>query len=217
VPAPSADVAVDGATGLRRERRQAALTALAPAHRRDSAHQIDVSHGEVEELTGVHAGFGHPPQDRLVAPIAKVSAAAGLSRRRNSSSVSESVTFESSLGALRPSNGSSSISPSSASHAENRRIPSWRARAVAGFGAGVEQIGHPVFDQVAIQCGGVALLGAPAQEPANAVAVLLIVCADFRSARIDSSHEGSNEARSRGTAVRRAMPISRLAGNAVLV
>jgi hypothetical protein len=72
VPAPSADVAVDGATGLPRERRQAALTALAPAHRHDSAHQIDVSHGEVEELTGAHAGFGHQPQDRLVAPIAKV-------------------------------------------------------------------------------------------------------------------------------------------------
>ena len=47
-------------------------------------------------------------------------------------SLSDSVTLVSSLGDLSPSNGSSSISPSSASQAENRRTPSWRERAVDG-------------------------------------------------------------------------------------
>ena len=54
-----------------------------------------------------------------------------LSSARSWSSVSGSTTCSSSLGDFTPRNGSTGISPSSASQAANRRTASWRARAVA--------------------------------------------------------------------------------------
>ena len=47
------------------------------------------------------------------------------------SAVSSAGILSSSFGGFMPASSSRSISPSSASHAENRRTPRWRDRAVA--------------------------------------------------------------------------------------
>ena len=65
------------------------------------------------------------------------------------------MTFVSSLGALGPSRGSESISPSSSSHVENRHIANCRDRAVDGLGPGVEQIRDERLHQIAVEGRGV--------------------------------------------------------------
>ena len=94
-----------------------------------------------------------------------------LRRRRSSSSVSDSVTLASSLGDLRPSKWSASISPSSSSHAEKRRTPSWRARAVAGSAPPSRRSATKPFTRSRSRAGVWPLSSHHADECAHTVAV----------------------------------------------
>jgi hypothetical protein len=159
------------------------------------------------------AGRGSPLRGRRVSVISRMIASSRLSRRsgplhaassaRSWVSDSGSTVFASSLGGASRISWSGPVSPSAASHAENRRTASWRERAVAAS--------PPASSRSATQAlttGGSQKIvrrgrcfPAPPEEPADPVAVGLDGLGAFRSARRCSRNESSSACRS---------PISRL-------
>ena len=144
--------------GLRAERRDAALAALAAAHGRPAAVEVDVVHAQADDLTGAHPGLGHQAHDRLVAAVAEVLAAAGFDQPAQLVVGERVDDFGVELGCLEPEQGigvdlALFLEPGGeAAHGE------LAGPGGGGFGAGVEQIGDERFDQLAVQGGGVAVL-----------------------------------------------------------